>query len=116
MRRIEPAKFLKDYPCSLTAVACALGELPEGSEEYIESLKGDGYATLSQANKLIRSNLDIKKSVDYKRGSRPKLKDLHLEGCAVVCVLGHFLYVEDETYYSFYDNTDDDVVSVWILA
>ena len=116
MRRKLPPRYLEDYPCSLTAVACALGELPEGSEEYIESLKGDGYATLSQANKLIRSNLDIKKRVDYKRGSRPKLKDFHLEGCAVVCVLGHYLYVEDETYYSFYDNLMDDVVAVWLLA
>ena len=115
MRRKLPPNYLKGYPCSIAAVACALGELPEDTEDYIDSLGENGHATLSQANKLIRSCLEVKKRIDYKRGSRPKLKDFHLDGRAIVCVLGHYLYAEGDAYYSFYDNLIDEVVAVWLL-
>ena len=113
MVREIPNYYLVDDPCLVTALYCATGlfESPRGYPE----LKADGYATLSSANKWIRQNLKIKKRTDYKRGERPKLRDLHLDGQAVVCVLGHYIFVDHEKYWSFFDNEDDDVVAVWEL-
>ena len=115
MKRVSPKPELEGIPCSYVAVACALGGNPSNAEELFTSLKTDGYASLAVANRFIRSNLKIKKCINYKRGERPMLIDLHLDGRAVVCVLGHFLYLDHETYYSFFKNEYDDVVSVWII-
>ena len=115
MRRIDPDSSLWGLPCSICAVASALGYIPEGTEEYKKNLKDDGYATLNAANRYIRDNLDIAKRTDYKRGQRPMLKNLHLDGKAVVCVYGHLIFVDHESYWSFFENEDDDVVAVWRL-
>jgi hypothetical protein len=108
MLRITPDKSLKDLPCSIVAVSCAVKE-PKGYPE----LRKDGYATLDAANKYIRINLPIKNRIDYKRGHRPKLKDMKFEGRAIVCVYGHFIYVDKDQYWSFFDNDEDEVVNVW---
>ena len=60
-------------------------------------------------------NLPIKKRINYKRGERPKLKDLHLLGKAIVCVYGHFVYLDHEAYWSFFNNEEDEVVSLWVI-
>ena len=111
MTRILPDKSLDGVPCSIVAVTCALGDTPTD----IPDLKDDGYATLASANKYIRSNLPIKKRVDYKRGQRPVLKDLDIEGRAIVLVLGHFIYFDGKAYHSFFNNDLDEVVSVWLI-
>ena len=111
MLRIIPNNCLEDYPCSIVAVSCALGDTPIDSPE----VKQDGYATLQSANAYIRRNLPVKKRINYKRGERPNLKDLNADYEAIVCVFGHFLYLDRDKYYSFFDNDNDDVVSVWIL-
>lgn len=115
MIRNEPQSALHGYPCSVVAVASALGRLPDGTPEYLQKLKADGYATLQIANRFIRDNLPVKKRTDYKRGQRPKLKDLHLDGQALVCVYGHMIYLDHESYWSFFANEEDDVVTVWLL-
>ena len=113
MTRRTPPENLRDFPCSICAVACAIGHLPMGISDYLAQLKSDGYATLNVANRFIRTHLDIKKRTNYKRGQRPKLKDLHLDGKAVVCVYGHLVYVDHEDYWSFFENENDYVVAVW---
>lgn len=115
MLKIRPDCFCEGLPCSVVAVYCALGSFPENTREYIASLRADGYATLAKSNRFIRDNLEVKKRVDYKRGQRPKLKDLNLDGAALVCVYGHLVYVDGDRYWSFFDNEDDDVVTVWYL-
>ena len=114
MRRITPDSSLQGIPCSIVAVTCAKGSMPDITD-YIPKLKSDGWATLNVANKFIRENLDVKKRTDYKRGERPRLRDLHLDGRAVVCVYGHLVYVDHEYYHSFFINEFDDVVAVWEL-
>ena len=112
MHRITPLESLSDEPCSVVAVACALnGNAITG--DYYEKLRNDGYATLDVANKYIRANLPIKKRLNFRRGLRPKLKHLHFAGKAIVCVYGHFLYLDHEEYWSFFDNEDDEVVTIW---
>lgn len=34
---------------------------------------------------------------------------------AAVCVLGHFIYVNGEDYWSFFNNENDPVVCVWYI-
>ena len=111
MERIEPDVSLKKYACSIVAVTCALGHVPDN----LPTLRNNGWATLNVANKFIRAYLPVQKRIDYKRGMRPQLKELHIHGRAIVCVYGHLLYLDHETYYSFFDNQDDEVVVVWLL-
>ena len=111
MQRVNPDKSLDGVPCSIVAVSCALGYIPND----LPSLRYDGYATLETANKFIRKYLSVKKRIYYKRGERPKLKELNIEGKALVCVYGHMVYLDHDTYYSFFDNEEDDVVSIWLL-
>lgn len=115
MIRIVPDQEYSGYPCSVVAVSCAIKRLPEDLDEYLPQLRSDGYAKLNVSNRFIRNHLKIKKRIDYKRGERPKLKDLHLAGKALVCVYGHMIYIEDDVYWSFFDNEEDDVVAVWLL-
>ena len=111
MIRETPNDDLTNTPCSVVALACAVGG-KENLQGY-PVLKKNGYATLASNNKWIRQNLKIKKRTDYKRGERPKLKDLHLDGKAIVVVLGHCIYLDHERYWSFFDNENDDVVTTW---
>lgn len=113
IRRAEPQEGLRGVPCLIVAVSCARGAMLAEEPE----LKEDGYATLAVANKYIRQHLNVKKRIDYKRGDRPRLSEFLTEfsGKALICVLGHFLYADGSTYYSFFDNEQDDVVSVWLL-
>ncbi len=114
-RRIpaDPTGRRYNRPCLITAVDLAKGILdsPHGTPE----LKKNGYASLNAANTWIRQNLPVKRRKDYKRGERPKLKELHLDGLAIVCVLGHYVFLDHEIYWSFFDNGEDDVVAVWEL-
>ena len=112
MKRKTPSDNLRGLPCSIVAVRCALGGKAKGTP----ILKDGGYATLASMNKFVRENLPVVRQIKFKRGERPKLKDLHLDGRAIVCVLGHFLYLDHEDYWSFFKNSGDDVVSVWVLG
>lgn len=115
MNRLTPRYDLYDKPCCITAVVCAAGtDDIVDNLEYLPS-RGEGYATLDAANKFIRTNLHVKKITKYRRCERPLLKDLHFDGKAVVCVRGHYLYLDHENYYSFFDNENDPVVAVWSL-
>lgn len=109
--RITPDENLAESPCLVVALSNAAGSID--NLRGFPKLRPDGYATLAAANKWIRENLKIKKRTDYKRGERPKLKDLHLDGRAVVCVLGHYIFLDHEKYWSFFDNEEDEVVAVW---
>ena len=111
MQQILPEHYLENLPCLIVAVTSALGNRPD----EIPVLKENGYATLKIANTYIRDSLKVNKRINYYRQNRPRLKDLHIDGRAIVCVLGHFLYLDHEFYYSFFDNEEDDVVSVWVL-
>ena len=128
MKRILPNKVYKGLPCSVVAVGCAMGidDKAEAKELLAEAREGafgggrlqaDGYLSLRGMNALIRGHKAVTGRVDYKRGQRPCLRDFchSYSGKAVVCLLGHFIYVEGGNYYSYFFNGDDPVVSVWCL-
>ena len=114
MKRRIPDETYKELPCILTAVGCAGGDIT--NRPFI---KADGYCSLADANKYIRSMFNVKKRTDFRRGERPTLKELikgqMITGPTIICVLGHFLYADDDTYWSFFKNGNDDVVTVWEL-
>lgn len=109
MTRKRPGRHLAGKPCMITALRCVCDE-PVG-----KPVMKDGYTTLNAANTWIRQNLKVQKRINYRRGERPKLRDLHLDGRGIVCVVGHYIYVDHETYWSFFNNDNDEVVTVWIL-
>ena len=108
MLRKSPPAVCDGIPCILAAIGTVK---PLSQIEIIpDSINPTGYTRLDAANRLIRKNLSVKKSIEYRRGNRPKLKELHLDGQAIVCVLGHYLYLDRETYHSFFDNENDEVI------
>lgn len=117
MKRIKPEPFYDGLPCSIVAIGCALGRNPMGElqELYRQASRNDNYAALRSVNQAIRKVLDVKKYTYFPREQRVTLKEMHINGKAIVCVYGHYLYADstENTYYSFFDNENDKVVAVW---
>ena len=120
MRRIVPKDFYLDLPCSVVSIGCA-SEMLYGSfdygkiKEFSEQASANGnYATLRSVNVQVRKFLKVKKYTYYSRAERKTLKEF--SGIkAVVCVLGHYVFLNGGTYYSYFDNGNDKVVAVWEL-
>lgn len=113
IKRRDPDSMFLDLPCAVVAVGTALRRMPP----YPDAMKPDGYLTLVGMDKYCRSLTSVKKKVVYPKGHRPDLRDFLEENTrkAVVCVLGHFLYADKNTYWSFLRNANDEVVAVWYL-
>ena len=128
MKRIEPSNIYHNKPCSIVALGCAMHTTDKEKIRdifddarkgvYGSKLHDDGYLSLSGMNSLIRCNMKVIRRTDFKRGSRPSLRELcyGFSGKAIVCLLGHFVYVEDGDYYSFFANDNDQVVAMWEVA
>ena len=119
MKRILPDEVYRRRPCSVVSVGCALGLTDKAEIRKLASdeLKKDGYLSLDGMNKLVRSVLPVEKKETFKRGQRPILRELMKDNTrkAVVCLLGHFIYIDADKYYSFFRNGDSPVVCVWWL-
>lgn len=119
MIQVVPEDKYKWVPCSQVTLSVACEKtgieyfLPISVFDAVSNSEA-GYLTLRDMNKFVRALLPIKKRKDFKRKERPLLKEL--EPCrAVVCVVGHYLYMDYDKYYSFFDNENDEVVAMWIL-
>lgn len=118
--KITPNPKYDGKPCSYVATVCAYEDIFPGQslpEIYPEGLDDSGYATLDAINKYIRAILSIKKKTYYKRSERITLQEFlqtNKKQC-LVCVLGHFIYVNGQDYWSFFENENDKVVCVWYL-
>ena len=76
-----------------------------------------GLGFYAPIHKSIRANLPISKRIYYRRAERISLNDFlenNKEKC-IVCVLGHYIFVNRGDYYSYFDNEDDVVVCVWYI-
>lgn len=117
MIRIDPEPAYDGLPCSIVAIGCALGRNPMGElqELYGQASRNNNYASLRSVNQAIRKVLKVKKYTYFTRDQRVTLKETHINGKAIVCVYGHFLYADftENTYYSFFDNDNDKVVAIW---
>lgn len=117
--RYFPRDYYNDKPCSYVSVGIAYENIVGKSFDLPlqDELKDDGYFTLDNMNKFIRSVLPIKRKVYFKRNERMLLKDLfgsNSEKC-IVCVIGHYIYVDGQDYWSFFDNENDEVVCIWYI-
>lgn len=119
MIQMVPNEKYQCRPCSQVAIGTACEQagydyyLPN---ELLDSINDseDGYLTLRDMNRFVRALLPVKKRINYKRGQRPYLNQV--KPCkAIVCVLGHYLYMDYNKYYSFFDNEHDEVVTIWVL-
>lgn len=75
----------------------------------------EGYCNLKNANRCIRLLFKVKKYTYYKRSERFKLKDLKIDGINIICVNGHYISTNYKEYYSFFDNSNDEVIAIWQL-
>lgn len=119
MRRFDPANKYRGLPCSYVTACCAYESFHYGSRVPVmpDKLKQSGYLTLNDANKYFRNIVPIRKRTIFKKGERPRLEDFlktNTQRCCV-CVTGHFLYADGDVYWSFFDNADDEVISVWYI-
>ncbi len=118
MKRIRPDAMYRRKPCSVVAVGCAMRASKEALTTLTSpELRSDGYLSLDGMNRLIRAHAAVERRFKYSRGDRPTLREFchSFDGRAVVCVSGHYVYVENGDYYSFFYNGSDEVISAWIL-
>ena len=121
MKRITPKDFFLDLPCSVVSIGCA-SEMLRGTFDYDkirlfseQASANDNYATLRSVNEQVRKFFKVKKYTYFTRAERRTLKEFSGIN-AIVCVLGHYLYLNGDTYYSFFNNENDKVVAVWELV
>ena len=118
MRITPPVKY-DGLPCSYVGVGCAYEDINKTNftEPLPEGLRSDGWLKLEDMNRYIRHHLSIKKSVYYKRNKRITLRKFLATNTAkaCVCVYGHFIYVNGNDYWSFFDNDFDKIVCIWYI-
>ena len=113
IKRRDPDPLFRGVPCSMVAVGTATGAMPKRPD----GMKRDGYLSLYNMNRFVRSQLVVLRMVQFQRDCRPTLKEF-LDGNtrrAVICVRGHFVYADGSTYWSFQKNAKDPVVAVWYI-
>lgn len=117
--RYLPEKYLYDMPCSIVAIASAKRNIDIKTETILpDILKENGYLDLNSMNKLIRANFSVKKKQYFKRTERIHLENFlesNTEKC-IICVYGHYIYVNGEDYWSFFPNEKDKIVCIWYLT
>lgn len=117
--RKEPDKKYRGQPCSVTCVGTAYDHIHTWPFMIVkpEGIRYDGYLSLKYMNQFTREFLPVAKRVNFKKNERPQLKDFLSTNDArcCICVLGHYLYADTQTYWSFFDNDNDEVIAVWYL-
>lgn len=117
--RKEPDKKYRGQPCSVTCVGTAYDHIHTWPFMIVkpEGIRYDGYLSLKYMNQFTREFLPVAKKVNFKKNERPQLKDFLStnDASCCICVLGHYLYADTQTYWSFFDNDNDEVIAVWYL-
>lgn len=117
--QITPSERFNNTPCSMVALYYAYKNIYNqriAVEEIIRT-RPDGYLALSKMNNYINMFFKVKKAQQYGKDKRFNLDEFlktNDKKC-VVCVLGHYIYVDGKNYFSFFDNEKDKVIKVWYV-
>lgn len=122
----EDDDILEHFSCSTLSLLMAMvgkteKELPPlpTLQQIGQGIKlyNEGYRSLRDMNKSVRYFCNVECYKYFKKSDRLNLEDFDFNNKkAIVCVLGHYVYVENNVYYSFFDNDKDKVVAIWYLG
>ncbi len=117
--RIQPNERFKNMPCSMVALYYAYKDIYKQyiAVDHIIRTRPDGYLALSKMNTYINMFFKIKKTEQYGKTKRFPLGEFLLKNNrkCLICVLGHYIYVDGKDYYSFFNNYGDEVVKIWYV-
>lgn len=113
LKRYDPKEAYSYLPCSLVAMYQVRDLLRLKIEPVSPLTNKEGYATLQAVNKAIKQSFKCKRYVYIAKNKRYTLNDFKENGLFIVCVLGHYLVVENKKYYSFFNNDNDEIVAFW---
>ena len=66
---------------------------------------------------FIREHFDKVDYHYYKAFDRQCLNDYDFINMkAIVCVLGHYIYINNNEYISYFNNDRDKVVAIWVIT
>jgi len=117
--KITPSERFNGIPCSMVALYYAYKTIYNqriAVEEIIRT-RPDGYLALSKMNNYINMFFKVKKAQQYgstKRFSLDEFLKTNDKKC-MVCLEGHYIYVDGKNYFSFFNNEKDKVVKIWYV-
>jgi len=108
---------LEKFPCSILALGLAISKAKLKVDEVGIKVDKNGYCQLRNIDDAIRIHFKVEQYRYYREFTRRKLSDfIEFPGQYIVCVKGHYIYVDGSNYYSFFDNDEDMVVAYWKLG
>ena len=117
--RYNPSANLYNTPCSIVALDTAYRDIYNEfiAIDEIVRTRPDGYLALSKMQVYIKLLFKVKKSIQYTKKDRFKLKEFlqNNDKKCIICLLGHYIYVDGKNYYSFFQNLEDEVVKIWYV-
>lgn len=124
MKKCNPYKIfpvnkgqLEKFPCSILALGLALmkvGRFPKN--DLGVKVDDRGYCQLRNMDMAIRNHFSVVHYQYIRPEKRKKLGEyITFPGLYIVCVKGHYIFIQDKDYYSFFNNLDDEVVAYWKL-
>lgn len=117
--QITPNERFNGKPCSMVALYYAYRNVYKQniSVEEIVKARPDGYLALSKMNMYINLLFHVKNAKQYGKNKRFFLKELlqNNDKKLIVCLLGHYIFVDGKNYFSYFCNDYDKVVKVWVL-
>ena len=117
--RYNPSANLYNTPCSIVALDTAYRDIYNEfiAIDEIVRTRPDGYLALSKMQVYIKLLFKVKKSIQYTKAKRFKLKEFlkNNDKKCIIGLLGHYIYVDGKDYYSFFNNENDKVVKIWYV-
>ena len=118
--QIIPNERFNGIACSKVALYYAYKDIynQKIAVNDIIQTRPDGYLALAKMNHYINMFFHVKSAKQYNKQERFSLAEFLLKGNdkkCIICVLGHYIYVDGVNYFSFFNNLHDKVVKVWYL-
>ena len=118
--QIIPNERFNGIACSKVALYYAYKDIYKQKiavNEIIQT-RPDGYLALAKMNHYINMFFHVKSAKQYSKQERFSLAEFLLKGNdkkCIICLLGHYIYVDGKDYYSFFENSNDKVVKIWYV-